>query len=235
MTSTADSRLSGNLPAIPDARGVTVEQATALAAQIETWAATTEDVAALEDAQAKVAAIEQYLRRRHEAAATEMAKATRRLELRIGVLLGPPIAAHRPPAGVTPPRGSSGLATQRESQFRRMAAFAEDPDVARAVESGASRAEVLRAATKADLRAQIEERRDEIDAFNAKFGDFDEAAAADDVRQLGELRRLCRDLAALPNPAEFVAHHRFLKEAHITGAEAAYAWLDALITTWRNK
>lgn len=140
------------LPVIPDARSVGVEQAAALARQIEAWADTTDDVAALEDARAKVAAIETYLRRKHEDASTEIARADRRLEIRIGEILGPPPGrgGDRRSDGIKAPRGfdPSPLPPQRASQFRKMAAAASEPEVAEAVERGASRAEVLREAER---------------------------------------------------------------------------------------
>lgn len=54
--------------AIPDPATVDLDRARDLAAAVVAWAEECDDLTALEDARAKVAAIETYLRRRGEAA-----------------------------------------------------------------------------------------------------------------------------------------------------------------------
>lgn len=130
--------------ALPDPQAIELSQAAEWATKIEIWSETTEDIDALADTQLKLQAIESYLRKQNERAAAEIARADRKLEVRIGSLLERR-PAHRPKAGeITPTHGS--LSSQRASDFRTMAEHADDPAVAEAIEEGASRSEVLRKA-----------------------------------------------------------------------------------------
>lgn len=126
--------------AIPDPSAVDLDRARELASAIVVWAEECDDLTALEDARAKVAAIETYLRRRGEAVAAEIATADRRLEVRIGALLGP-----APGAG--PGRGKTSVAPDlsrhNRHEFRQMAEHQDVPEVADAINNGASRREVL--------------------------------------------------------------------------------------------
>lgn len=209
--------------AIPDARSVGIEQAAALANQIEAWADTTDDLDALEDARAKVAAIETYLRHRHEAASTEIARADRRLEIRIGQLLPEPLrggdrrstdfsslADELKPAGLTP---------NQRSQFRKMASVEDEPEIVDAVEAGASRAEVLREANR---------------IIKAKTGET--PTSTRESRQRAEFNLLCQGIVALPAGPEFLALHRdHLTDADVADAEAARHWLGVFLRGWKDR
>lgn len=128
---------------IPDPQRIEVEQAAAVALQIEAWAETIDDVDALEWARARVSAIETYLRRRGEDAAAEIARADRKLEARIGLLLGPAKVGSN--QYTEPSLASDGsLSLNQRHQFRKIAEHADEPEVAAAIGRGASRAEVLR-------------------------------------------------------------------------------------------
>lgn len=78
------------LPAIPEARGaLDVHVVTDTCIAIETWAKTTDDVTALRDAKNKLAAIDEYLSLTARDGRAAVAATMRRLEVRIGQLLGP--------------------------------------------------------------------------------------------------------------------------------------------------
>jgi hypothetical protein len=153
--------------AIPDASSVSVEQASQVAAQIEAWCSTVDDVAQLEDARAKVAAIETYLRRTHASAAVEIARADRKLEVRIGSLLAPPAhGGDRHSDSFKSGHGhEASVPRQRATEFRKMAEAADVPEVAAAIDAGASRSEVLRQAAVAEAKVAQQHRRDEMDEF----------------------------------------------------------------------
>lgn len=77
----------------------------------------------------------------------------------------------------------------------------------------------------------------ELDALKAAHTpeDFDPDAEEKRVTQRGKFARLCRDLAALPAPAEFVATHReYLRDRHVNGADRAYEWLDTFLLEIRE-
>lgn len=75
----------------------------------------------------------------------------------------------------------------------------------------------------------------ETDAAFAEFrpsnwGPAEQAADAELTRQRGALSRLCRDIAALGDPAHFVDGQRaWLLDEHITNATAAREWLAAFL------
>lgn len=77
----------------------------------------------------------------------------------------------------------------------------------------------------------------ELDAFKQAHtpDGFDADAEEKRVTERGKFARLCRDLAALPAPAAFVAAHReYLRDRHVTGAERAYEWLDTFLLEIRE-
>ncbi len=85
------------------------------------------------------------------------------------------------------------------------------------------------------IKAQVERDRHELQelADEINLPDFDPVENADQVRQRGELTRLCRDLAALPPPAQLIARHDGkLRDDHIEPARAALAWLTAFFAEW---
>lgn len=128
--------------AVPDPTSVDLDRVKDLADSVIAWSATCEDLSALADARARVAAIETYCQHRSHDAAADLARADRLLEVRIGELI-----EKRPPG---PPASSSSanddlpFSRQQAHQFRKMAEHKEEPEVAAAIEEGRSRSEVLR-------------------------------------------------------------------------------------------
>jgi hypothetical protein len=88
-----------------------------------------------------------------------------------------------------------------------------------------------------DLVASTEQKKQDAADLKALVDEvapegFDATANAEAVRQRGEFARLCRDLAKLPAPDEFVKRQGDdLRERHISYAEAAYSWLDEFLLT----
>lgn len=128
------------LLAIPDPQSVDLERAHGLAQSVIEWAGSCEDVAELEDARAKVAAIETYLRKRDAQAAAALAAADRKLEARIGDLLGD---AHPAGADLRGSAANDPLTKDQRHEFRQIAQHQDIPEVADAIEKGESRASVL--------------------------------------------------------------------------------------------
>lgn len=147
------------LPAIPEPTSVDLERAHVLAQSVVEWAGTCEDVAELDDARARVAAIGTYLRRRDTQAAKALATAERRLEVRIGELIGEaePIAG---PGRGKPSSVDDGLTRNQRHQTRKIAQHKDLPEVQDAIEGGESKAEVLRR-IKAAERAKAEQELDD--------------------------------------------------------------------------
>lgn len=96
-------------------------------AAVEAWAETVESIPELRDASNKLAAINEYLTLTSTEGRARVAAAQRRLEVRIGVLLGPPNRGGDRKSDqfrrdeVDP----SGLADTQRSEFRTMAANSE--------------------------------------------------------------------------------------------------------------
>ena len=63
---------------------------------------------------------------------------------------------------------------------------------------------------------------------------FNPALNRELIRQRGELSRLCKDLVAIGDPADFYDRHDGLRDEHRERAEAAHAWLGALVDNWRT-
>jgi N6-adenosine-specific RNA methylase IME4 len=136
---------------MPEPATVESAQAATLAARVVCWADTIDDVAALDDARARLAAIEQYLKRRDGCVAAELARATRMVEVRIGQVLGPAELGRNQHSEDLFAIKSSDMPHRVRHDFRMMAAHADDPAVADAIEKGASRAEVLRVCHRAEI------------------------------------------------------------------------------------
>jgi hypothetical protein len=125
--------------------------------------------------------------------------------------------------------GVSGRTVQTAKKVKEKA-----PDLAERVNAGAMS---LHAAAKEverrELRPIVEEQarrdREELEALGREINppDFDPVENNDAVRQRGEFAHLCRDLAALPPPSQFLARHRGkLRPSHIEPATAALEWLS---------
>jgi len=90
-------------------------------ARVEMWAETTTSIPELRDAGNKLAAISEYLELTSTEGRSRVAAAQRRIEVRIGHLLGPATTG-RPAAGTSV---ATDLSPDQRSDFRRMAS---DPD-----------------------------------------------------------------------------------------------------------
>ncbi|HYH73342.1 MAG TPA: hypothetical protein VD764_08980 [Nocardioides sp.] len=213
----------GALPSLPAPSAVSVEQVAALAAAIETWAEAIDDVDALEEARAQVAAIETYLRRRHNAASADIARADRRLEVRIGTLLAPPRQGRRTDINGDTSSGTKKLNPGRENEFRRIAAHADDLAVAEAIERGASRSEVLRTIQRGEVQAQVDDGREfleslppskdpEGDLLRARV--YDSILAVEDAAK--DMERWTVDDIRWAIESESLAHVRQLMTARLT-------------------
>lgn len=123
---------------------------------IEAWAETCESVADLHAAAAKLSAVDAYLTRTSIEGRGLVARSMRRLEFRIGNLLGPaePVAG---PGRGKPSTTTDGLSRDQRSDFRQMA---EHPDVVEDVIAGstddapASRRKVMAAISLASAVAR---------------------------------------------------------------------------------
>jgi hypothetical protein len=88
------------LPAIPEPPATNVFPALrAVCVEVCAWANSTDDVDAINEAKHKLAAIDTYLELTSTSGRLEVAGAMRRLEVRIGALLGPP-PKHGPGRGL---------------------------------------------------------------------------------------------------------------------------------------
>lgn len=131
------------VPANPAA--MDVDRASEIATKIEAWAITCDDLDALREARARVAAVESYLAKRHKDASKEMARADRKLEARIGELL-PREQGKR--TDLMQPDNLAGtpakLSRTERREFRQIAEYQDHPEVKPLIEQGQSRRRVLR-------------------------------------------------------------------------------------------
>jgi N6-adenosine-specific RNA methylase IME4 len=106
-----------SLPAIPEPSGLRVDEVGQLAADVEAWLATVDDIDVVAEAMARVAAVEAYLAKRGEPLGP-IQRAARLSETRIGELLGPP-----PGRGKTEMNShGNSFDTRRRMEFRTFAA-----------------------------------------------------------------------------------------------------------------
>lgn len=117
-------------------------------AAVEAWAGRCESIAELRDASNKLAAIDEYLARTSSEGRARVAAAQRRLEVRVGELLGPTTPGARTDREPSIAIEGSSLTKDERHAFRAMA---EHPDVVEDViadstdEQPASRRKVTRA------------------------------------------------------------------------------------------
>lgn len=143
------------LPVIPRASTLTTPQQVAeVAAALVAWADTVDDIAQVKDASAKWAAICEYVRRTSREGVAEAEGALRRLEMRVGELLGE-AKTGRPNL----PR-EVDIADNRVHEFRQMAAHPEivEQVIAESTDTDPpSRAKVLREINSHKLNEGIRE------------------------------------------------------------------------------
>jgi hypothetical protein len=118
--------ITSTLPAIPAASSLTPATIAEHGATLIAWADGVDDLAAVRDVSSKWAAITEYVRRTSREGVAEAETVLRKLEQRIGVLLGPAIVgAHH---SVT--TEGADIDKDARSEFRLMA---EHPDIVDAV------------------------------------------------------------------------------------------------------
>jgi hypothetical protein len=160
--------------AIPDPQSMELSQAANLASSIEQWAEETDDVGQLNDARARLAAIETYLGKKNEEARAEIARADRLVEVRIGQLIGPAeVGSHHSVAT----EGAENLSKHERSDFRRIAENADKPAVKEAIEAGESRRSVLGKTTISNEQSNrirdlvVRASQDTLRSFRKQFGE----------------------------------------------------------------
>lgn len=131
--------------ALPDPHELAIDRAVEMARSAEAWAESVDDVGELLDAHDQLAAMTTYLRKRAEAASVEFARADRRVEVRIGVVIGPAKVGGARHHNEGTSIAIDVLSKAQRQHFRSMAAHRDDPTVLAAIEAGASRRAVLRA------------------------------------------------------------------------------------------
>ncbi|MGI9118792.1 MAG: hypothetical protein ACR2G7_01455 [Acidimicrobiales bacterium] len=139
--------------------------------EIERWAAACDSVPELQDGGHQLAAIQTYLERTSTAGRARVAAAMRRLEARIGDLLGP-AEVGRPATGKVP-REEPSIPANRRADFRRMAEHpevVEDEIVKSTDEAPASRRKVMEAIKKTKAAKPEKRRRTPLPDFAQKAG-----------------------------------------------------------------
>lgn len=165
----SDDTHAALVPANPAA--LDVDRASEIATKIEQWASTCDDFDALREARARVAAVESYLAKRHKDASREMARADRKLEARIGVLIGPATTG-RPKTSIV---NDVSLTKDERHQFRQIAEYQDHPEVAPLIEQGQSRRRVLRQIAEVKpVEAPVEMDPLKGESWELRVGDFRE-------------------------------------------------------------
>lgn len=159
------------VPANPAA--LDVDRAGEIATRIEQWAATCEDLDALRESRARVAAVEAYLAKRHKDASRKMGRADRKLEARIGELFGKAkvgVNQHSEPSVAT-----EGFTKDERHEFRQIAEYQHHPEVAPLIEQGQSRRRVLRQIAEVKpVEAPVEMDPLKGESWELRVGDFRE-------------------------------------------------------------
>lgn len=134
----------GTALGVPAPQDFDLDTAATFASKVVAHAKQCDDIGELDDMRARIAAIETYLSRRNEKAARALAVADRELEVRIGVLLGPAQVGGDRRSDQVGRDQPDPLTKDQRHDFRKMASHRDDPEVADAIKSGASRSQVLR-------------------------------------------------------------------------------------------
>jgi len=160
------------VPANPAA--LDVDRASEIATRIEEWAVTCDDLDALREALARVAAVESYLAKRHKDASREMARADRKLEARIGELLPREQGKRTDLISTDNLAGVPAKLTRTERrEFRQIAEYQDHPEVKPLIEQGQSRRRVLRQIAEVKpVEAPIETDPLVGESWELRVGDF---------------------------------------------------------------
>lgn len=173
---------------------------------IEAWAEQCESVPELRDATNKLAAIDEYLNRTSTEGRGRVAAAMRRLEVRIGKLIGPPPTPQESGArkGSVTTETSNGLSKDQRSEFRQMA---ENEDKVEQViatstdEEPASRRKVLDRIRDVSPLPKVKDRRPPL-------ADTAKRAAWDFRKAVERLDRIASDDRFAANKQQVAAHWR---------------------------
>lgn len=158
------------LPVLPEPSTLDAATVAVFAAQIVAWAASSDDLNEVRDAAARWAAITEYVRRTSREGIAEAESALRRLEMRVGALLGPANTGGDRRSDQFD-RDRTGLAPDARSDFRTLA---DHPDVVESViaessdASPPSRRKCLTAIARQRLDAELAEEAAELAAVMPK-------------------------------------------------------------------
>ena len=203
---------------------------------VERWAASCDSVAELREASNRLAAVDEYLNRTSIEGRGRLAVALRRLEVRIGEVLGKAPSAGRPSGGNLV--HGQDLSDRQRHDFRNMAEHADLVEALTEQSTDASplsRRQVLQAI--ADAKREIQEEQQivsEAREIEERFQphDFDPIADSALTRQRGALRRLCLEISAMGDPFSLVdSHSNYVEQLKTIQpiAEAARQWLESFI------
>lgn len=112
------------LPVLPSEQSITPAELAQYGEQIVAWAEQTDDVAEVRESASKWAAITEYVRRTSKEGIADAEAVLRRLEVRVGQLLGPPQPGKRTDLSVTTD-GSDEVNRQTRTDLRDMAEHAD--------------------------------------------------------------------------------------------------------------
>jgi len=203
---------------------------------VERWAQTCDSVSELREASNRLAAVDEYLNRTSVEGRGRLAMALRRLEVRIGEVLGKPSMAG--PGRGKPSVTTEGFSKDQRHDFREMAQHADLVESLVETSTDAnplSRRQVLQAI--ADAKREIQEEQQivsEAREIEERFQphDFDPIADAALTRQRGALRRLCLEISAMGDPFSLVdSNANYVEQLKTIQpiAEAARQWLESFI------
>lgn len=192
--------------AIPEPTAL-VQSPDALCSQVEAWADTVDSVDQLNDAKARMQAIDTYLARTSTTGRQRVAATLRRLEVRIGQLLGPP-----PGPGTRtdkePASANAGLHRNQANDFRKMAEHAdevEDVIASSTDDDPSSRRKVMSAIGNGIPAKETPPEREELFKALRAIGDMERAlkpidplraASGADPLKRAEISRRAKRLAA---------------------------------------
>jgi hypothetical protein len=211
--------MPGTLVPLQQSEPTSLVQVDDQCAAVETWAEQCDSVPELRDATNKLAAIDEYLSRTSTEGRARVAAAMRRLEVRIGTLLGPAESVAGPGRG-KPSTATDGLSRDQRHEFRAMA---EHPEVVEDViasstdERPASRRQVQEAIRQANPPATKPRR--------PPLPDTAERAGWEFRKSVECIERIAEDERFTANKDQVAAHLR----GHLTYAlEVCQDLLDQL-------
>lgn len=181
-----------SLPSLPEASTLDVATIGVLGNQLIAWAETIEDVTAVRDVAARWSAITEYVRRTSREGIAEAEAASRRLEMRIGTLLGPAV------------NGGDRRSDQFERDLTEISA-----DARHDLRTLAEHAEVVEEVIAASDDASPPSRRKCLNEIARRQELAELVAEAEALKQLAP--RIHAALAAMPDdpPSDWIVTLRF--------------------------